>query len=128
MTRQFINFDFEELMLPEFGEGAMFYGQARLVPNGDSNDTFIVADIRLINGNLIWRGSTTVLERELFNAISQVLYDDKYETRDGKTYPSLGTLCQQAWDDAIEADEATGGVAYTQAGHGTLNHEQQFGR
>lgn len=31
----------------------------------------------------------------------------------------------RAFHDAIEADEATGGVAYTQASHGTLSHSLQ---
>lgn len=33
-----------------------------------------------------------------------------------------------AFHDAISADEARTAVAYTQASHGTLNHQQQFGR
>ncbi len=72
-----IAYDFEELMLPAFGEGAMFYGTAELIECGD---WYRVGDIKL--------GSTWLsrppqdgggtLEMRLFKAIADVLEKDEH--------------------------------------------------
>jgi hypothetical protein len=70
---------FEELQLPEFGEGALFYGEAVLVDNRGETDSFIVQDIKL-GANWLPRapydGARTI-GQQMFKAISDVLYDEK---------------------------------------------------
>ena len=72
-----ISYDFDELMLPAFGEGAMFYGTAELIL---CDDWFRVDAIKL--------GSTWLsrppqdgggtLEQRLFKAIADVLVKDEH--------------------------------------------------
>jgi hypothetical protein len=68
---------FEELQLPEFGEGALFYGHAILSGDGDE---FVVSSIRLGNDVKLDRppndGGGT-LSAQLFKAIEAVLYDER---------------------------------------------------
>jgi hypothetical protein len=68
---------FDELQIPAFGEGALFYGKAFLKDNSGETDVFVVDAIELDSGRTLSARSTTTLERELFKAICEVLYDDK---------------------------------------------------
>ena len=79
-----VRYHFEELKLPEFGEGALFYGFADLEPNGDEIETFQVGDIKLGNAWLERPPSDCggSFSAKLFHAIREVLYDDK--TSDGQ--------------------------------------------
>ncbi|OHV24923.1 hypothetical protein EOS93_25305 [Rhizobium sp. RMa-01] len=95
MTNVSVRYHFEELKLPEFGEGALFYGFADLAPNGDEIETFQVDDIKLGDAWLDrpphdCGGSFSA---KIFRAIREVLYDDK--TTDGQ-HAAL------EWADAVE--------------------------
>lgn len=70
---------FEELQIPSFGEGALFYGQAILIDNSGDTDSFVVKDIRLGNNWLERpnKDGAANLSQQLFKAISEVLYDEK---------------------------------------------------
>ncbi|QIG75038.1 hypothetical protein EVC14_040 [Rhizobium phage RHph_I3_18] len=72
-------FDFEELQIPSFGEGALFYGQAILTDNSGDTDSFVVDAIRLGNNWLErpHKDGAANLSQQLFKAISDVLYDEK---------------------------------------------------
>lgn len=72
-----ISHEFDELMLPAFGEGAMFYGTAELIECGN---WYRVADIKLGN---TWlprppQDGGGTLEMRLFKAIADVLVKDEY--------------------------------------------------
>ncbi len=90
-------FFFEELQLPEFGEGVLFYGEATLVDNQGETDTFIVKDIKLGDKWLphVPRGGPRTIGTCLFEAISAVLYDDK---------SAMGKMVHLEWADAVSGE------------------------
>ncbi|ULJ73633.1 hypothetical protein [Rhizobium gallicum] len=69
----YVTYDFEELKIAEFGTGALLYGQALL--KSDSNGGWFVDEIVFENGHVIHQGTPTVLDREMFKAITEVLYN-----------------------------------------------------
>lgn len=99
-------FDFEELQLPEFGEGALFYGQATLT-GGD--DDFVISSIRLANGMKLDRPPNDgpgLLSAQLFTAICEVLYNDRPVRVDGKVAVSYGVQAHMEWADFISQARA----------------------
>lgn len=99
-------FDFEELQLPEFGEGALFYGQATLT-GGD--DDFVISSIRLANGMKLDRPPNDgpgLLSAQLFTAICDVLYDDRPVRKGGSYVSTLGAQCAYEWSDFISQARA----------------------
>jgi hypothetical protein len=89
-------YDFEELKISEFGVGALLYGQALL--KSDSNGGWFVDEIVFQNGHVIHQGSPTVLDREMFKAITEVLYDDRIPADGSLTH---GCLAASEWADAV---------------------------
>lgn len=92
-------FDFEELMLPEFGEGILFYGQATIADDHGETDHFIVTEIRLAGGKYLRRPAreANTLSQQLFRAISSVLYDEK---------TVMGRHAAIEWADFVNIAEA----------------------
>jgi hypothetical protein len=87
---------FEELKISEFGVGALLYGQALL--KSDSNGGWYVDEIVFQNGHVIYQGSPTVLDREMFKAITEVLYDDRIPADGSLTH---GCMAASEWADAV---------------------------
>jgi hypothetical protein len=100
-----VTFDFEELKIAEFGVGALLYGQALL--KSDSNGGWYVDEIVFQNGHVIHQGSPTVLDREMFKAICEVLYDNRvvYDA-DGKPVSTPGNQADSEWTDAVSERRA----------------------
>lgn len=87
-------FDFEEMQLPEFGEGVLFYGQATLSDDMGETDHFIVTEIRLAGGRYLRRPSreANTFSQMLFREIELVLYDEK---------TVMGRHAAQEWSDFV---------------------------
>lgn len=90
-------FFFEELQIPSFGEGALFYGQATLTDDGGDVEYFVVKEIRLGNNWLERpnKDGATNLSQQLFKAISEVLYDEK---------TANGRHAALEWADAVSGE------------------------
>ncbi|WP_049732836.1 hypothetical protein [Rhizobium ecuadorense] len=88
---------FEELQIPSFGDGALFYGQAVLADNSGDTDAFVVTAIRLDSNWLERpnRDGAANLSQQLFKAISEVLYDEK---------TANGRHAQLEWSDAVSGE------------------------
>lgn len=99
-----LRFEFEQLMLPEFGEGVLFYGEATLVDNHGETDTFIVKDIKLGDKWLphVPRGGPRTIGTCLFEAIAAVLYDDRVLDKHGN--PTVGFMAASAWSDFVSGE------------------------
>ncbi|NLS03581.1 hypothetical protein HGP14_09445 [Rhizobium sp. P32RR-XVIII] len=100
-----VTFFFEELKIAEFGEGALLYGHALL--KADSSGGFYVDEIVFQNGHVIHQRSPTVLDREMFKAITEVLYDNRvvYD-EDGKPVSTSGNQADSEWADAVSERKA----------------------
>lgn len=99
MTDLEIQYNFEELQIPGFGPGALFYGTALLADNGDGS--FYVKAIKLDGaaGHLetpMANGSRCDnLSQHLFKAIRDVLYDEK---------TSHGRNAAMEWGDSLDGN------------------------
>lgn len=99
-----VQFFFEELQIPEFGEGALFYGQATFAGDGDD---FVITSIRLANGMKLDRPPNDgpgLLSAQLFTAICDVLYDTRISN--GKYVSTLGYQAALEWSDFISQARA----------------------
>lgn len=110
-----MTFAFERLMLPDFGEGVLFYGEAVLIDNHGETDSFIVQDINLGNMWLphVPRGGPGTIGTCLFKAISDVLYDDK---------STLGKLAALEWADFVSGEMPAVPMFKRRAGLDALVH------
>ena len=94
-----LQFTFEQLTIPLYGEGALFYGEATLESSCEDDSEFYVASIQLGNKAVLTRpsriNSADPVGAFLFTEIVKQIEDDK---------TIVGGQAAQEWADAISGN------------------------
>ena len=92
-------FTFEQLTIPLYGEGAVFYGEATLESACEGDDEFYVSSIQLGNKAILTRpsriNSADPVGAFLFTEIVKQIENDK---------TVVGNQAAQEWADAVAGD------------------------